>query len=237
MRVHPLPLRILGRPAVGVALRTGLVRALPVCLLGLVVLTGAAVAPAKLTPTESVSGTINAVIRILDTDALKQPGRSEERRREIERLLRHRMNYEQMAQRALGDSWTRLNDTERQEFVHLFVQLLRDTFACRIDEYSGEQVLYLSEQRAGDFAEVRTRWIGPKGDTQLDFRLKNQSGEWRVYDVVIDQASLVRNYRAQFDRIIRYHSYAGLVDAMTQRALIVKVFEKTSGTLSTDASR
>jgi phospholipid transport system substrate-binding protein len=71
----------------------------------------------------------------------------------------------------------------------------------------------------------------------LDFRLKNQSGEWRVYDVVIDDASLVRNYRAQFDRIIRDYSYAGLVDAMTQRALVVKVFEKTSGTLSAGASR
>jgi phospholipid transport system substrate-binding protein len=237
MRTHPIILRILGRPALGVALRTGLVRALPICLLGLAVLTGAGVAPAKLTPTESVSGTINDVIRILDTDALKQPGRSEERRGEIERLLRHRMNYEQMAQRSLGDSWTRLNDIERQEFVQLFVQLLRDTFACRIDEYSGERVLYLSEQRAGNFAEVRTRLIGPKGDTQLDFRLKNQSGEWRVYDVVIDDASLVRNYRAQFDRIIRDYSYAGLVDAMTQRALVVKVFEKTSGTLSAGASR
>jgi phospholipid transport system substrate-binding protein len=191
----------------------------------------------KLTPTESVSSTISDVIRILDTDALKQPGRSGERRQEIERLLRHRMSYEQMAQRSLGDPWTKLNDTERQEFVHLFVQLLRDTFACRIDAYSGEQVLYLSEQREGSFAEVRTRLIGPKGDTRLDFRLRNQSGEWRVYDVVIDQTSLVRNYRAQFDRIIRDYSYTGLVDAMTQRALIVKVFEKTSTGLSADASR
>ena len=60
------------------------------------------------------------------------------------------------------------------------------------------------------------------------FRLAEQSGDWLVYDVVIDGASIVGNYRAQFARIIRDTSYAGLVGQMQQRGLVVKVFEKTT---------
>lgn len=186
------------------------------------------VAPTEYSPTESVKSTITDLLSILGNEALKQPGRSEERRHQIEEIIRHRVNYEQMAQRSLGVSWARLNDTERQEFVSLFVQLLRDTFANKIDQYYDEQIFYRFERREGSFAEVRTNLIGPKVDTSLDFRLENHSGDWLVYDVVIDYASIVRNYRTQFSRLIRDNTYAGLVEQLKQRALVVKVFEKTS---------
>ena len=77
------------------------------------------VAPSEYSPTESVNNTITDVLSILGNEALRQPGRSEERRQQIEQVIRHRVNYWQMAQRALGSPWTRLNDTERQEFVSL----------------------------------------------------------------------------------------------------------------------
>lgn len=189
---------------------------------------GTRVAPFDYSPTESVKSTINDLLFILGNEALKQPGRFEERRQQIEQVIRHRVNFKQMAQRSLGAPWTGLNDTERQEFVRLYVQLLRDTFANKIEEYHDEQMVYLFERRMGSFAEVGTKLIGSKVDTWLDFRLAEQSGDWLVYDVVIDGASIVGNYRAQFARIIRDTSYAGLVEQMQQRGLVVKVFEKTT---------
>ncbi len=186
------------------------------------------VAPSEYSPTESVKNTITDLHSILGNEALKQPGRFEERRQQIEQVIRHRANYEQMAQRALGVQWNRLNDTERQEFVRLFVELIRDTVAIKIDQYYDEQVVFLSERREGSFAEVRTNLIGPKVDTSLDFRLENHSGDWLVYDVLIDSASIVRNYRTQFSRIIRDNTYAGLVEKLKERALVVKRFEKTA---------
>ena len=133
-----------------------------------------------------------------------------------------------MAKRALGVPWMELTDSERQEFVGLFVQLLRDTFAGRIDDYTGEQVFYLSEQLEARFAEVKTKLAGPKTDTFLDFRLSNRFGKWLVYDVVIDGASITGNYHAQFTSIIRDLSYAGLVNRMKEKTLIVKAFETTT---------
>jgi phospholipid transport system substrate-binding protein len=200
---------------------------------------GNRVAPLDYSPTESVKNTITDVLSILGNEALKQPGRVEERRQQIEQVIRHHVNFEQMAQRSLGIPWTRLNDTERQEFVSLFVQLIRDTVANKIDQYYDEQVFYLVEQRKGSCAEVRTNLIGPKVDTSLDFRLENHSGDWLVYDVVIDGTSTVGNYRTQFTRIIRDDAYAGLVEKMKQRAHSVKWFEKTTpaiALLTTDTS-
>jgi phospholipid transport system substrate-binding protein len=144
-----------------------------------------------------------------------------ERRQEIERVVRERVSYEDMAKQALGAPWLSLAADERQEFTDLFVQLLRDSF---VDEH----VLYLSEQREDRMAEVRTKLSGRKIDTLLDFRLADRAGTWLVYDVVIDGASIVHNYRAQFASIIRDTSYPGLVKIMREKTLVVKASETVS---------
>jgi phospholipid transport system substrate-binding protein len=197
-------------------------------MVALVALTGTGAGAAELTPTEAVKSTITEVVHILDNAELNQPGRAAERRQRIEQVVRDRVSYEEMAKRALGVPWVELTDNERQEFVGLFVQLLRDTFAGRIDDYTGEQVFYLSEQLEGRFAEVKTKLAGEKADTLLDFRLANRLGNWLVCDVVIDGASITGNYHAQFTSIIRDLSYAGLVKRMKEKTLVVKAFETTT---------
>jgi phospholipid transport system substrate-binding protein len=186
------------------------------------------VAPSKYSPTESVRSMIADVLAVLGDETLKQPGWAKERRQQIERVVRLRVNYGQMAHRSLGPPWSMLSDKERQEFVSLFVKLLRDTVANQIDQYYDEQILYLIEQRESGCAQIRTTLIGPKVDTSLDFRLEKESGEWLVYDVVVDGISTVKNYRTQFSKIIRDNTYAGLVEKMKHRVRIVKGFEKTA---------
>jgi|APFre7841882590_1041340.scaffolds.fasta_scaffold00202_5 phospholipid transport system substrate-binding protein len=213
--------------SIGSRQRTGSSWTAIISLIALLALSGTGAAAAELTPTEAVKSTIAEVIHILDNAELNQPGRAAERRQRIEQVVRDRVSYEEMAKRALGVPWMELKNSERQEFVGLFVQLLRDTFAGRIDAYTGEQVFYLSEQREERFAEVKTRLAGQKMDTLLDFRLANRRGNWLVYDVVIDGASIAGNYHAQFTSIIRDLSYAGLVKRMKEKTLVVKAFETT----------
>jgi phospholipid transport system substrate-binding protein len=197
-------------------------------MVALLMLIGATSVQAEQTPTESVKHTIDNVIQILNTDALKQPSRSVERRQRIEDIVRQRVSYEDMARLALGNPWIALTDIQRQEFVDLFAQLLRDKFAGAIDDMANAQVHYLSEQRERSFAEVRTKLVGQKIDPLIDFRLADKLGQWSVYDVVIDDAGLVSNYHAQFTRIIRDHSYAGLVKKIKEKTLVRKTFEMTT---------
>ena len=176
--------------------------------------------------TEAVKGTIDDLIRVLDDETLKRPELAESRRRAIEGIIKHRVDYEEMARRSLGAPWSTLSPRDQREFVGLFVQLLRDSFAGRITERSDEQVDFLGELRDGTFAEVKAQMKGRKIDTPVDFRLIHRAREWRVYDVVIDGASIVSNYRSQFTSIIRDVSYGGLVKKMREKAIAVKTFEK-----------
>ena len=105
--------------------------------------------------TDAVKDTINDLIQVLHDESLKQPEQTEERRHKIEDIIKQRVDYEEMARRALGAPWSMLSRRDQHEFVDLFVQLLRDTFVGRITEYSDKQVVFLGELRADAFAEVK----------------------------------------------------------------------------------
>ena len=168
--------------------------------------------------TEAMKGTINEVIRILSDQGMKKPERAQERRKLLEKVVGDRFNYEEMAKRALAAQWQKLDEKERTEFVNLFMKLLTNSYADKVEGYSGEQVHYLNERVEGDYAEVRTKAISGKAEIPLDYRLLNRGGDWRVYDVVVDGVSLVSNYRGQFAKIIRTSGYDDLVKQLREKS-------------------
>ncbi len=168
-------------------------------------------------PTEAVKSTVTQVIKALEDTELKKPARSEERRKVLETIIGERFNYSEMAKRALGAQWGKLQDKDRKEFVDLFQRLLSASYADKIEGYTGEQVSYLSERKEENYAEVRTKVSSGKAEIPLDYRMISNSDEWRVYDIVIDGVSLVKNYRGQFEKILRESSYPDLVDKLRQK--------------------
>jgi len=174
------------------------------------------------TATEAVKSTIDQVVRLLEDKELNKPDRVMERRQQLQKIIGDRFNYEEMAKRSLGAHWNQLNETQRHEFVVLFQQLLLRTYTGRIEAYSGEQTQYFGERHESDYAEVRTKLIARKGELPVDYRLLSNSGEWRVYDIVVDGISMVSNYRAQFTKIIRTSSYEDLVEKMKSKSEVFK---------------
>ncbi|TKB72200.1 MAG: ABC transporter substrate-binding protein [Nitrospira sp.] len=168
-------------------------------------------------PTEAVKSTITQVIKALEDPELKKPARTEDRRRTLETIIGERFSYSEMAKRALGAQWPKLQDKERKEFVELFQRLLSASYADKIEGYTGEQVFYLSERKEDNYAEVRTRVTSGKAEIPLDYRMISNSDDWRVYDIIVDGVSLVKNYRGQFDKILRESSYTELVEKLRQK--------------------
>jgi phospholipid transport system substrate-binding protein len=192
---------------------------------GLINFAPAVAALSEQQPMEAIKGTIAQLYSILE----EYPATPTEARRwEIEQVIRQRVFYQDMAKRSIGTSWSQLDDLARQEYVGLFVQLLRDSLANRMVDYSGQRISYLSERRESGCAEIKTSLVGNKVDTFIDFRLTNIDGEWLIYDAIIDGASLVGSYRAQFARIIRDTSSAHLMARLKEQTLIVKLFESGS---------
>jgi phospholipid transport system substrate-binding protein len=189
----------------------------------LVLAVGVAAAPAMAgEATEAMRGTIDEVLRILANQSLKQPAKANERRQLLEKVVGERFDYEEMSRRSLGTSWANPSEKERQEFVSLFQTLLVNTYADKIESYTGDGVHYINERTEKEYAEVRTKVLTGKTEIPLDYRLLHKASAWRVYDVVVDGVSLVNNYRGQFSKILRNGSYADLVDQLRKKSEKIK---------------
>lgn len=172
--------------------------------------------------TEVMRGTIDEVLRILADKDLKQPAKANERRQLLEKVVGERFDYQEMSRRSLGAAWNNLSEKEKQEFVGLFQTLLVNTYADKIESYTGDGVQYVNERNEKEYAEVRTKVLTGKTEIPLDYRLLHKGPDWRVYDVVVDGVSLVNNYRGQFSKILRNSSYADLVDQLRKKSEKIK---------------
>jgi len=172
--------------------------------------------------TEAMRATIGEVLRILGDKDLKQPSKANERRQLLEKAVGERFDYQEMSRRSMGAPWANLSEKDKQEFVSLFQTLLVNTYADKIESYSGEGVQYVNERNEKEYAEVRTKVLTGKTEIPLDYRLLYKGSDWRVYDVVVDGVSLVNNYRGQFSKILRNGSYADLVEQLRKKSEKIK---------------
>jgi phospholipid transport system substrate-binding protein len=163
-------------------------------------------------PTEVVKGVIDGVLDILKNPAYQGPARKAERRRLAKQLVDSRFDYREMAKRSLGSTWHHLSPAQRDDFVRLFAELLEASYSDKIENYTANvRIDYVGESVDDDYAEVRTVVVRSNDRIPLSYRLLNESGDWRIYDVSIEGVSLVSNYRSQFSRIIHESSYMELV--------------------------
>ncbi|MDR4479205.1 MAG: ABC transporter substrate-binding protein [Nitrospira sp.] len=170
------------------------------------------------TPTDAVERTMKDMLYILTE--LKDASRSAQRQWEIEQVVRRAFNYEEMAERSLGETGIESNAAERRQFVRLFVQMLRDDLAGQLREYSASQVVYLAEENDADGAQVMIAPAGQEVDTRIEFQVVRRSGAWLVNDVTIDGSSIMAKYQAQFTRILREGSFSDLMEYLKQKAVI-----------------
>jgi phospholipid transport system substrate-binding protein len=170
-------------------------------------------------PTDQVRSTVDQVLAILQDPSLKTESKEKERRDQLRRVIFARFDFTEMARRSLGPEWRRRSPAEQQEFVAVFTDLLQDNYIGAIESYSGDQVSYNREIQDKDNAEVQTT-LTTKGEASfsINYRLHLVGKDWKVYDVVIENISVVNNYRSQFSRVISRSSYGELVRAMKEKA-------------------
>ena len=166
-------------------------------------------------PVEELRSRVDRAVQVLNDPAVKGQSGLSERRTRIRKIADEIFAFDEMSKRALGVHWQQLPAAERERFVRLFSDLLDRAYFEKIDSYNGEKVTYLPAKVEGDQATIPTRVVTPKGtDIPVEYRMLRSNGRWLVYDVIIEGVSLVSNYRAQFDRIIRTASVSELLRRM-----------------------
>ena len=165
--------------------------------------------------TTDLKGTIDQVMEIVsDKNLQKNPTL---RREKLRQVIGLRFNYKQMVMRSLAKNYMDRSDKERKEFTMLFKKLLENSYASKIENYRNETINYMGEQVKGKYALVKTQIVRKDGVIDVDYKMLKESGQWLVYDFVIEGVSLIRNYRSQFSKIISTESYATLVSKLSKK--------------------
>jgi phospholipid transport system substrate-binding protein len=159
-------------------------------------------------PTEEVRQYTDQVVKILENPQL----RSADKRAAVRKVAIEIFDVNETARRALGPHWQTRSGAERDEFVNLFADLLERTYISKIDLFGGERLRYTTETVDGEFAVVRAKVVTNKGtEVPVEARMLKRGEHWLIYDIAIQNISLIANYRTQFDRIIRTSSYEELI--------------------------
>ncbi len=163
-------------------------------------------------PMEGVKGLIEEVQTILKT----KPDKSQ-RLELVEKATAKHLDFREMAKRSLESTWTGLNRGQQDEFVRVFSELLKASYANHLDDFAKTRVDYQGETNKAEAGEVRILVIRPNDKVPVNFRLLHEPQGWMIYDMVIEGVSMVDNFRTQFAAMIQECSYGELVRCMKDK--------------------
>lgn len=170
-------------------------------------------------PTDQIKSTVDKALQVLRDPKLKPQTKVTERRQQLKQVLFTRFDFTEMAKRSLGANWRRRTPQEQDEFVRLFTEVLEHAYAEIIETYLDGKLVFLNEKIDGSFADIASKIIANNGEEySISYRAQLVGNEWKVYDVVAENISLVNNYRSQFSRVIAKDSYEELVRRLKDKS-------------------
>ena len=165
------------------------------------------------TPKGRVKATVNEVISILKD----KKGDRDTRWKQIAKVINDAFDFRSMSQSVLSTNWRKASLEERERFTEFFSQYIEETYRSKIEAYTDQKVHYGDETIKGNRAVVETLIITSSTQIPVNFKLKNNDGEWYAYDVIIEGVSLVSNYRSTFATIVKNEGMDGLLSNIQSR--------------------
>jgi len=171
-------------------------------------------------PIEIIRMTIQQARAVLEDPNYQGQDHKQQRLAKVKEIVLPQFDSQEVAKRTLSTHWNGLTDQQQQEFVQLFIALVEKTYSHNLDRYNNGVQFFFDHERIEDqFSEVDTRVLDPVQNRtfSIGYRLHNVNGKWLVYDVVIENVSMVQNYRNQFNRILTKSSYEELIKALQNK--------------------
>lgn len=174
---------------------------------------------------QSLETATNRILNFIKNPDYVNPATRGPIRQQIEDEVLHIFDFSEFSSRTVGPRWRNFTAQQKREFSDAFADLLINTYLNKIDGYNGEQVLYTGEVSSakGDRTEVRTVVTMKDGKkVPVAYRMLPKNGNWLVYDVLIENISLVKNYRTQFQDILNTDSPENLIARIKAKAMEVR---------------
>lgn len=166
------------------------------------------------TPTESVQGMLDNVFTILrapdfDLDRDKQA---------IDEAVSVAFDTNTIAQSALAANYRELSAEQRAEFEELFFKVLKATYIERLDAYTDESVEVIGEEVDGNRGTVLSLVYTANSDIAVNYSLRQRPTGWFIYDIVVEDVSLLSSYRSTYRSIIRRSGIDALLNDIRNQA-------------------
>jgi len=169
-------------------------------------------------PLQTVESQVNQLLTVLGDQSLTGPAGEERKKAAIKSISDSLFDFETLSRFALGAGWRNFSPEQQKSFVALYRQLLEGIYMGRLLQYKDEKVVFGKESTLSETrSEVQSYIAAAGGNIPIDYRLVDKNGVWKVYDLVIENASLAKNYRAQFNSILSKNSPDKLLDMLRQK--------------------
>ena len=170
------------------------------------------------TPKETVETGVNKVIATLSDPAFKAKPKDQQIA-DISTEIESVFDFQELSRRTLGKQWKKMSAEQQTEFVKLFTELLQGVYADRLLAYSDQKILFDKEIMLKKGAAEVQSFLQTSDGTKvpLFYRLTDKSGSWKVYDVIIEGVSMVKNYRTQFRDILSKDSPEKLLEILREK--------------------
>jgi len=154
-------------------------------------------------PLSTVEATVKRVLEVLRDPKLKNQAAKEIKKEKLRIIYEDMFDKIEFSKRTLTRNWNKFSPAQRVEFVNLFEQVLEKAYIDKILDYSNEKIDFYKENMLSESqAEIQTKIITSSKEIPVFYRMVLKDGKWKVYDVVVENVSLVQNYRTQFSDIL-----------------------------------
>ena len=169
-------------------------------------------------PMTTAEASVNRVLDVLRDAKLKSPAAKEIKKEKLRVIYKDMFDEIEFSKRTLTRNWSKFSPAERVEFVKLFEQILEKSYIDKILDYSNEKVDFYKESMLSDNqAEIQTKIITSSKEIPIFYRMILKDSKWKVYDVVVENVSLVQNYRTQFNDILGKNTPEQLLEILRKK--------------------
>ena len=170
------------------------------------------------TPTSYIRSNVDAVVAILSSPEYKDEATRDAQMQKIEGIVDGFFDSEELSKRSLGQYWRTFTPQQRDEFQVLFLDLIKTVYLKKSVAYNGEVVAFNQEIIKSDTqAEVHTTITSPQVNIPVIYYMLRKDASWKVYDVSVENVSLVKNYRSQFQSILQKNSPDQLIAILKEK--------------------
>lgn len=179
-----------------------------------------AIASAEVTPDALVKQTAEEVLTIVKTDKDIQAGNQQKIFAIAEEKILPNFDFERVCRMVLGKNWRSASVDQQAAFKKEFRSLLLRTYASALGKYRDQVIEYkpLRMEAGATNVTVKTQILQSGGQPiAVDYSLVKTTESWKVYDIVIENVSLVTNYRSQFSNEIRQNGLDSLIKKLADK--------------------